>query len=71
MVYLLTPVEDGSKMIIDEWIHHMDCQLLDTLWSSNMACWKPWTIEIGDCPSYNPPLRGDFPSMGVITRGQV
>ena len=36
--------------------------------SSNMACWKPWTILKGDCPIFSTSIHfGDFPAMELMT----
>ena len=35
--------------------------------SSNMACWKPWTIEIASFPIESSIQFGDFPAMELMT----
>ena len=37
----------------------------------NMACWKPWTIEIGDFPSYKRPWHWAFSSHVWLPEGRM
>ena len=53
-------VQDASR----QWGSTQNLSVSKTPWeiyhpvSSNMACWKPWTIEIGDFPIKTPIIRG-------------